>query len=60
MKPLMPDETLAKIKLLSKPSHPKQHADVFGPELFDWLMAEVIKQSIIQFVARICLIMLTL
>ena len=41
MKPLMPDETLAKMKMLSKPAHLKQHADVFGPELFEWLMAEV-------------------
>jgi len=41
MKPLMPDETLAKIKMLSKPAHLKQHADVFGPELYDWLVAEV-------------------
>lgn len=45
MKPLMPDETLAKIKMLSKPSHLKQHADVFGPELFDWLSAEVPPRS---------------
>jgi len=41
MKPLMPDETLAKIKMLSKPSHLKQHAEVFGPELYEWLAAEV-------------------
>jgi hypothetical protein len=41
MKPLMPDETLAKIKMLSKPKDLKQHADLFGPELYDWLVAEV-------------------
>jgi len=41
IKGLLPDETLAKIKMLSKPAHLKNHADLFGEELYNWLVAEV-------------------